>query len=802
MVQFRPKKKKMKTPPSTPSVRAEADLESRIASALKAAFPNINRGDLVEQRRFTVRLGHKTEEFDSAALWASSGKADILIFRDERPLAVLEIKREDLALTPADYEQAQSYANQLTPRPPLVVVTNGHETQVYDGNTGKAWTAEGDADAAVGRLLANAAKIAAADMRWVFEALMGRETEVWTRAVRGCTATLVAEMTDAPGASSRPFARDLLFPRLATLKATKALQAGPIFTLVAGAPASGKSSLLRELALRTADSGDLAVLMLRGSGPGLFQAVANLFARELEWTLSADDARHWLRRMSNGTAGPALVVAIDGVDPGSAMARDLEELASLQPGNRLKVILTTDRAEGLLRTANARTRSALGAHATEIEVGPLGLEEFQAAQRALYETRISFPDGAEYAEDYRTPWVLRTIYDTIARHPRFSDPNYADRGVLLPAALGLELVDDARKAFAGQTDLLRGYRLLARDALADEDGCAAELALARSNGFVVRRDALAPESREHLAALKAAGWIQTYRQGKDDVVVPTIPAAFLFELADAAGQELGRRADADPFAAGVWLGQRLDAIYFGDLVGAEAIRSLAQAEGGFSSGIIDGLLSIVPRADFVDAALIALAAPDGTLVHIKIEKGKAWRSDRHGQVEGEPIDLMAERSRMYGDTTAWMILGQFARLPTAQVGDDQARMDAKVLFEIGRCPFPLMRANEWGLGHLEHDLGDLGHVLCQDHGAIEAATQAMADLLSRPWQDDDAFVAAVLEDGSLPLLHRLMIALRTVRDREIPVRSAWAQELLRDVVVPAVKAAVTEGLEKAHAAAD
>ncbi len=35
----------------------------------------------------------------------------------------------------------------------------------------------------------------------------------------------------------------------------------------------------------------------------LFQAIANLFAAELEWNLTANDARQWLRRISGGAAG-------------------------------------------------------------------------------------------------------------------------------------------------------------------------------------------------------------------------------------------------------------------------------------------------------------------------------------------------------------------------------------------------------------------------------------------------------------------------------------------------------------------
>ncbi len=274
--------KKLKTQP--PAVRPEAELESRLAAALTQAFPNIGRDQLVEQRNFTVRLGHETHTFDSAALWKKAGRADILLFHGERPLAVLEIKREDLALTADDYAQAQSYANQITPRPPLVIVSNGVDTRVYDANTGAIWAGGDDAQAAVCQLLANAAKVAVADMRWAIEALMGRETEVWTRAVRGCTARLIAELTDPPGEHGRPFAQNLLFPRIAAHRATKSLKEGPTFTVVEGPPVGGKSSLLRELALRTELSEDLAVLMLRGFGPGLYRAVANLFAAKLDWT--------------------------------------------------------------------------------------------------------------------------------------------------------------------------------------------------------------------------------------------------------------------------------------------------------------------------------------------------------------------------------------------------------------------------------------------------------------------------------------------------------------------------------------
>lgn len=406
-------KKTSKKPPN--NVRTEAELESRLAAAITQAFPNIGRDQLVEQRRFTIRLGHSTHTFDSDALWEKTGRADILLFHGTRPLAVLEVKREDLPLTVDDYDQAQSYANQLTPRPPLVIVSNGVETQVYDANTGTTLEIGNDAQADVCQLLANAAKVAVADMRWAIEALMGRETEVWTQAVRGCTARLIAELTDPPGEHGRPFAENLLFPRIATHQVMELLKEEKTFTIVEGFPVSGKSSLLRELALKTRSSEELAVLMLRGDGPGLYRAVANLFEAELNWTLSDDDARSWLRRMSKEGAGPTLVVAIDDLLLGSAMAMDMAELASMPTGPQLKILVTTDRAVALTRAPNGRTPSALGNRAASVTLDSMRIKEFQTAARY---SRSKGSVSPEAPSMLRTSAHLGTAVDLRCRCPR------------------------------------------------------------------------------------------------------------------------------------------------------------------------------------------------------------------------------------------------------------------------------------------------------------------------------------------------------------------------------------------------
>jgi Type I restriction enzyme R protein N terminus (HSDR_N) len=301
---------------TTARVRPEAEIEALLASALSLAFPLIPREQFKHQVRFAVRLGHDEEELDGAWLWEAQGRADIILYHEGRALAVVELKREDLTLTDADRAQGQSYASQLTPRPPLVIVTNGKTVEIFDSNTGDPWSVGDNASDAVAKLLQNAATVAAAGMRWAIEALMGPAAGLWTKAVRARTAHLIGQLTAAPAQIGKPFARDFLYPRAVTQEAEAALLKGDTaIVLIEGPPLIGKSNVLRELALRTEQSCDLAMLMLRGGGgAGLFQRIANLFAAELEWEVTADNIRHWLRRMSRFDYGPILVLAIDGLE--------------------------------------------------------------------------------------------------------------------------------------------------------------------------------------------------------------------------------------------------------------------------------------------------------------------------------------------------------------------------------------------------------------------------------------------------------------------------------------------------------
>src|SRR5439155_25861367 len=156
-------------------------------------------------------------------------------------------------------------------------------------------------------------------------------------------------------------------------------------------------------------------------------------------------------------------------------------------GPGLRILASVDEIRPLLVGANGRQRTALAELAKEIEVGPLDDGESQDAVRALNGRRVAFMQGAEFALEYRVPWVLRSLAAKATASPRYADETLA---AAVPPCLGVELVLYGRERLARYPEAQRGYRVLAVDAIADPKRASPELALARTRSFLVRRDAL------------------------------------------------------------------------------------------------------------------------------------------------------------------------------------------------------------------------------------------------------------------------------------------------------------------------
>ena len=118
--------------------------------------------------------------------------------------------------------------------------------------------------------------------------------------------------------------------------------------------------------------------------------------------------------------------------------------------------------------------------------------------------------------------------------------------------MGLSLVRAARSRFDALHDVVRQHRLLARDAVADEETPDPELALASANAFVIRRDALTASGEDAAVKLEAQAWVSFYRHPTgEDVVAFRVPELFMSELAHELADLVNAQIEADPDDA--WL---------------------------------------------------------------------------------------------------------------------------------------------------------------------------------------------------------------------------------------------------------
>lgn len=765
----------------------EAQLQAYVVSLVRDALPHLPPESFRVEKWLNLRLGGGTHKEDGAKYWAATGRADFVIYHKDRPLAVFELKKEDLALEQDNLDQARSYAMVMLEQPPLVIVSNGKDTWVRQAADGEPLNPVIEGADFAEKLFANVGKLAAANLTWAIETLMGPDASVWIEAVRQRTDELIERQTGDAHQTRKPFVRDRLFARSATGAILELLSAGAKTVVLEGSPLAGKSNVLRHLAAECRDSPDWAVLMVNAAtrGPGLFQRLANILGEALEWKLSDDDVRTWLRRMSRSTRRPCLVLAVDGLQPSCELLSDLEELAELGFGSGLRIVATTDRADDLLVDTRGRGESALAVDARVVRVGRLDGEEFQAVREELARERILFFGGAELSLEYRAPWILRTV---LADGEAPDDENQV---AVIPATLGLRIIEVARARLAKLGEVARLHRLIARNALADEETPDPQFALAQSNAYVVRRDALDDAGSAAAAKLEQQGWVSFHRHRTgEDVVVFRAPEFFLCELASELAEILDRAIEEDVDEAAVLLIWQSHRFFLGDIAGAQALIDLAVRGRALPGKLIEPLMNDWPETESMAGKLIGLATASGEIVNLRFdEHGGIARANAQGiPIEPfEPRDEDDSISAMHGNMTSWMILSQLAQIPTA-LGTADDRLDVEIIGQVGRCDTPLMRGGlDPEMAYETQHLGRAGTVLALRQALAEPITAAIHKLVTREWRDLLPFFESLEKADSLPLtvrVHNVLISIRGSVDTEL---DTFSEKMLRTIVHPLLR---------------
>lgn len=757
---------------------SEAQLEAAIAAALTVAFPWVEQRDVRHQVGFSIRLGHGEVKTNGKTSWHKRGRADVVVFKGTVALAVLELKRDDLDITPEDEAQGLSYARLLTPIPPLVVVTNGKDTRLIATITGRPWTAQTRDEAAFEALVRNSARVAADDRRCAIQTLMGAGSQIWPQAVRIATRRVIDELTAVPARPTLPFSAGFQTPRDVVGEIAQAIDHNKRLVLLRGDPMIGKTNVAGQFAMSYPE--DLgAVLLVERSAAGLYRALADLLAEALEWPATADEAREWLRRASTQD-GPRLVVIFDDFDATNADARMIvEELTSTSFGERLQIVLCVDAGGAAAATTpDGRGDSIIGRRATLMDVTPLSNSEFATAARHMAKSGIYVMHGGQYAPELRLPWMLQAYASRLLEHD----------GGTIPSVLSTQIIDITRQRF-GDPELRRRFRGLAKAAISDaqDQSRSVELMLELTYRFTLRRETV----ESHLGAndieyLIQHGYLAPGISGDHVPLVSLrLPELLASELAALLATDLQRMLTDNPGDAAAWLAGAASNFVFGDVIAAQAVFDLERRTKRIPFNLVADLARRAPvRTPPSPGSRLAMLIDGLGVVDLKTVEGKT--SDE--AATGDEIEIGVDEGT-FVDIHSWMVLAHLASRPSAvDFGEGEVRLDREILLTVGRSPL-IMRPPraDFKFAFPSHELPSGEVIVCYKAGVVELPALLMLRFLGTESIDVGTdFVREAVEDDNAPLLSRVDIALHMISESDNENRAGWARNIRKDMVEPAL----------------
>jgi hypothetical protein len=769
----------------------EADLEAELHAAIRVAFPLLPRAAIRHQTQFSFKFGHAEISLNGLRpRYSARARADVILYFEDKPLAVLELKRKDIPLEAADGLQGLSYAKLLNPMPPLVVVSNGVETRYLETHGAKVWSPVNRDELAFKALMDNAAEVATGDLKLAVQNLMGTNPEVWMQAIRQATSANLDELTGDLADIGQPFARDFLIPRKATFEVIQLLPQRRLI-LVEGSSLVGKSNVLRELCEMNAKDKTRATLYLEtSSGASIIQSVADVLEDHLDWPVTPGDARLWLKKVSESD-GPDLVLAIDGLNNDDReLRKEIEDLSSTEFGERLKLVVALDTSvASRIVITNGRSPSPIGRRAARVYVTRLNDKEFSEAARTFRENRLVFMRGAKLSREYRYPWVLRHV----AADSLSSFAGQPTNTVLAPLPLlSIHLIEFARSRF-DDIDLKRSFGKIAQAMLDEAKDRNRHPALVTEcmATFAIRRTTLLSHlTTQELETLSESGYLKQGSHGASsaDICYVRQPALLASELAKLLKSEILSKAINDHAGAAEWLTGTASRLPLGDVISAPALAEAATSENGLQAGILFELMQTKPtKTSLSPGAVLSAHLPEIGYVKFRVI------SDTQIEIlsDGKPRRVSFDEpiGTPYADHTAWLILSHLCSAQT-EIWDEhgnRTRLESAILLQVSSSEMPLLPSFNTGRQLLTHELPDGSSIVCHRVGIVEPITQSILIFLQRDLEESLEWIKWALTTKSAAVVARIHIALSEIANMTEPF-SGWAKSLLANHIIPEMKA--------------
>ncbi|HDR4695474.1 hypothetical protein ABR775_14665 [Bacillus cereus] len=696
----------------------EATFEARAQEAIKEIFPSYANLELTHQLIFSVNLGHKVIDVKPSV---KKPRLDILIKQKERNLAVLELKRPGHSLRDEDRDQGVSYARLLTPMPPLVIVSNGKETRLYETTSGEPLdTLNSDAEE-LEKLFVRALEIAASQKDQAVRILLGKDPLIWKNVIGDLNRISFQSHIGSVEALSQPIAKSFNLPREATKRIVDLVSGNNPVVAVTGAPLVGKTNVLYEFCQLKEVPFVPIYINAENCQSGIFQYLANHFTKHFFSITSIDDVRYWLQHGIVNNPHPAgkIVIIIDDVRySDDHLIREINELIELCTCTRsCSLVIACDSSNyHLMAHVPGRPKKTLfGKRAFKVEVNNLSDVEFDIAREYIKKHwSADFHQGAQYSRELRTPRLLRMI---ISNSPQ--ELNIETR-LLLPSFLPFRALNWVLSGFSSDRKFIGDMVKLVKAFIEDNQDVPSPIigtmvSYGRGHVLYDKAESLLGEPRiERLLQQGHIDWFTDKEQNQ--YIVPKVPEL----LAASAVEALISEASKMEFEEAInYVLKQSERLPYGDLIGANVFERLIRERHFQLYELIVRLINEPPQIETVPENFNGAVYFDQTgLVTIPRQM----------------LDT-SEEIRMFSNLFPWLVLSQLVtELMRAEDSEDPWEVYREILIVVGGYQNVLRRFEpattpEDLMGYKTHALrskdGKKGEVLCGEVGIIEPITYAM-----------------------------------------------------------------------------
>lgn len=695
----------------------EATFETRAHEAIKYIFPKYATLELTHQLIFSVKLGHDIIDVKPSV---RRPRLDILIKQKGRNLAVLELKRPGYPLRDEDRDQGLSYARLLTPMPPLVIVSNGKETQFYETTSGTPLDIISPDAEQLEKLFVQALEIAASQKDHAVRILLGKDPLIWEKVIGDINRISFLNHTGFVETLYQPIADSFHLPRESTQRIVDLVSRNNPVVTVTGSPMVGKTNILYELCQLKEVPFIPIYINAEDCQFGIFQYLANHFTKHFFTATSTDDVRHWLRHGIVNNPHPAgkIVLIIDDVSYSNHnLTREIDELIELCSSARsCSLVIACDSSNyHLMAHVSGRPKKTLfGKRALRLEINNLSDAEFETAREHIKKYwSADFHKGAHYSRELRNPRILRMIISTL---PRELD---VDTHLLIPSFLAFRALNWVLRGFSSDPRFIHDMVELVKVSInADSPSPILESMVSYGRGYVPydKAESLLGEARiERLLQQGHIDWFTDKEQNQ--YIIPKVPellAASAVEalISDVSGMEFEHAID--------YVIKQSERLPYGDLIGANVFERLSREKGFPLFEIIVHLINQPPKIEQVPENFNGAMYFDKTgLVTIP---QRLWKET-------------SEEIRMFSNLYPWLVLSQ---LVTERImmedSKDPWKVYREILITVGGYENILRRFDpvttpENIMGYETHRLrskeGKEGEVICGEIGIIEPITYAI-----------------------------------------------------------------------------